>query len=257
MFGVRSHEVGSIEVPGPQVFWMSAWTEWVSLCFQVVLIEGDGIRALVNTGLPADVTELREGWRRAGERAVLRREPEHEITAALARAGAEPSDITHVLLTPLQLYTTSNVALFSNASICITERGWVHFHTTHHHPHDNRWTSIPKDVLVHLVTDAWDRVRLLADEDEIAPGFRTWWSGVHHRASMVVEVDTPDGVVAISDSFFHYANVEGGRILGINESMQEALATNERVLRTADHIVPLYDPEVFVRYPGGIVSGTP
>ncbi len=254
MFSVRSLEVGSIEVPGPEVFWMSAWNEWVKLCFQVVLIEGRGVKALVNTGFPSDVTALREAWAQAGERAVLRRDPEHEIGAALASAGVEPADITHVLLTPLQIYSTANVALFSNASICLTERGWVHFHTTHDHPHDNRWTSMPRDVLVHLVTDAWDRVRLLADEDEIVPGLRTWWSGVHHRASMVIEVDTPGGVVAISDSFFVYENVEDGRILGINESMQEALETNERVLRTADHIVPLYDPKVFDRYPGGIVS---
>ena len=27
-----------------------------------------------------------------------------------------------------------------------------------------RWNSIPPDVLVHMVTDAWDRVRLLEDE---------------------------------------------------------------------------------------------
>lgn len=254
MYSVRSLKVGGIEVPGPQVFWMSSWDDWIPLLFQVVLIEGDGVRALVNTGLPTDIAALRDAWATAGERAVLRRDPEWEIGSALAGAGVEPDDITHVILTPLQLYTTSNIALFANASICLSQRGWVHFHTTHEHPHDDRWTSITRDVLVHLVTDAWDRVRLLSDEDEIAPGLRTWWSGVHHRASIVVEVDTPNGVVAISDSFFHYENVEGGRILGINESMDEALRTNDRVLQVADHIVPLYDPKVFERYPGGIVS---
>ncbi|HET7567534.1 MAG TPA: hypothetical protein VFJ91_06045, partial [Gaiellaceae bacterium] len=132
-------------------------------------------------------------------------------------------------------------------------RGWVHYHTTHAHPHDNRWTSIAREELVYLVTDAWERVRLLEDEDEVVPGLRTWWSGVHHRASMVVEVDTADGVVAISDSFFSYENVEDGRLLGINESMVEALRANERVLKTAKHVVPLYDPKVFERHPGGIV----
>jgi hypothetical protein len=35
--------------------------------------------------------------------------------------------------------------------------------------------------------------------------------------------------------------------------MYEALRTNERVLKTAKHVVPLYDPKVFERYPGGVV----
>jgi hypothetical protein len=158
-----------------------------------------------------------------------------------------------VIVTPFQLYTTGNIPLFENAEICLSKRGWVHYHTTHDHPHDARWNSISQDVLVHLVTDAWDRVRLLEDEDEVVPGVRTWFSGTHHRASVAVEVDTDDGIVVISDSFFYYENVEDGRLLGINENMYEALAANERTLRVASHIVPLYDPKVFDRYPGGVV----
>ena len=73
---------------------------------------------------------------------------------------------------------------------------------------------------------------------------------------MVVEVDTSDGVVAISDAFFVYENIEGEgwHPLGLNESFEETFRTNERVLRTAHHIVPLYDPAVFERYPGGVIA---
>ena len=110
---------------------------------------------------------------------------------------------------------------------------------------------------MHLVTDWWERVSLLEDEHEIAPGLRTWFSGVHHRSSLVVEVDTDVGTVAISDSFFVYENVEGGVPLGLNESFDEMLATNRRVLATARHIVPLYDPAVFARYPGGVIAPPP
>jgi hypothetical protein len=109
-------------------------------------------------------------------------------------------------------------------------------------------------VLVHLVTDGWDRVRLLDDEDEIVPGVRTWWAGAHHRASLAIEIDSAAGVVIASDAFFHYENVEDDRLLGINENMYEALACYERTRRVADHIVPLYDPKVFDRYPDGVVA---
>lgn len=115
----------------------------------------------------------------------------------------------------------------------------------------------PPEVLRYLVIDAWERVHLLDDEDDIAPGLRAWWAGTHHRASMAVEVDTDRGVVVASDAFFYYANVEDGRMLGITENMYEGLATYERARNAADHIVPLYDPRVFDRYPGGVIAGSP
>jgi hypothetical protein len=254
---VRSLKVGRVEIPGPELFWMSGWNEWFPLDFQVVLIEGEGITALVNTGPPQDLAPINDLWVQIlGDRARMQRAPGEFITEALEKAGVAPDDVTHVFLTPLQLYTVANVALFRNASICIARRGWIHYHTTHAHPHDSRWHSIPRDVLVHLVTDAWDRVRLLEDEDEVAPGLRTWWAGTHHRASIAVEVATTEGQVVISDAFFYYENVEENRILGINENMYEALATYERA-RRADHRLPLYDPKVFDRYPGGIVAPVP
>jgi hypothetical protein len=255
MFGVRSIKVGQVEVPGPELFWMGGWDQWYTLVFQVVLIQGPGVTALVNTGPPLDLSPINDLWvGQLGSRAQLRREPEEEIVPALAGVGLRPKDVTHVVLTPLQLYSTGNVPLFTNAKICLSKKGWVHYHTTHEHPHDARWNSIAKDVLVHLVTDAWPRVRLLEDEDTIVPGIRTWWTGTHHRASIAVEVDSTEGLVVISDSFFYYENVEDNRILGINENMYEALGAYERARRTADHLVPLYDPKVFDRYPNGVVA---
>ena len=117
-----------------------------------------------------------------------------------------------------------------------------------------RATSIPDEILVPLVTDAWPRVRLLDDEDQIAPGLRTWWSGGHHRASLCVEVDTPRGTAAISDTFFHLANVERDHPIGISESVEECLAAHARVRRDADIVVPLYDPGNFERFPEGRIA---
>lgn len=253
-FTVQSVKVGGVEVPGPELFWLSDFDEWYPLAFQVVVVRDGDTVALVNTGPPEDLTAINELWvSMLGERGTFQRAPEEEIVAALASVGVAPDDVTHVICTPFQLYSTGNIPLFANAEICLSKRGWVHYHTTHDHPHDSRWNSISEEVLVHLVTDAWDRVRLLEDEDEVVAGLRTWFSGTHHRASVAVEVDTDDGVVVISDSFFYYENVEDGRLLGINENMYEALATNERALRVARHLVPLYDPKVFERYPGGVV----
>ena len=254
-FSVNSLSVGSVQVPGPELYWMSDWDKWYDLEFQVVLIQAPGINMLVNTGPPEDLTPINSMWMGAlGDRGEFKRTTEQQVPNALARMGLSPEDITHVIVTPLQLYSTGNLTLFVNAEICISERGWIHYHTTKNHPHDSRWHSIDESTLVYLVTEAWPRVRLLADEDTVVPGVRTWFAGTHHRASIAVEVDTSDGIVCISDAFFTYRNVEEGVILGINENMYEALATYERALSTTDIRLPLYDPEVFSRYPGGVVS---
>lgn len=246
--------VGRARIPGPELHWMSDWGLWHELMFHVVLVRTDSAVVLVNTGPPADLTALNERWVAVlGEGAQLRRDADHDLLGALAREGLAPEDITDVVITPFQAYTTGRLLDFPRATVHLSRRGWVHFHTTHEHPHDDRATSLPRDVLVHLVTDGWDRVHLLADEDEVTPGVRIWFAGGHHRASLCVEVDTREGPVVISDAFFTYSNVEDGRILGINESMAEILACYERVRRTARHIVPLYEPRVLDRYPGGVV----
>jgi hypothetical protein len=61
-------------------------------------------------------------------------------------------------------------------------------------------------------------------------------------------------VAAISDSFFVRENVEQNVPIGINENMDEAIAAYARVRKTADLIVPLYDPANLERYGNGRVA---
>jgi hypothetical protein len=256
-FGLQMLKVGEGDVPGPELLWLSAFDQWFRLDFQVGLIRGPGVCALINTGPAEDLAPMNDHWAKVlGERARMRRDERWWVMNQLERVGVAPADVTHVILTPLQLYTTSNVDRFPNARICLSRRGWVHFHTTHEHPHDARWHCIPPDILRHLVIDAWDRVRLLDDEDEVVPGLRTWWAGSHHRATLAVEVDTTSGRAVVSDAFFHYRNLEEDRPIGVCENMYEALEAHRRA-RLADHVVPLYDPLVFERYPDGVVAPLP
>ena len=257
-FGVRMLHVGDGEIPGPELFWMSEWDEWFRLAFQVALIQGNGINALVGTGAAEDLGPMNEKWSGfLGERARMKRSGDQWILTQLDRAGVAPEDVTHVILTPLQLYTVSNVPRFPNAQICISKKGWIHFHTTHSHPHDDRWYSIPRDVLTYLTCDAWDRVRLLEEEDEIVPGLRTWWAGSHHRATVVVEVDSPSGPVTITDAYFVRRNLDEDLPIGICENIYEALAAHERIREVAAHSLTLYDPGQIEKYPDGVVVEPP
>jgi hypothetical protein len=254
MFGVRLLHLGDGDVPGPEVYWMSDWDRWYTLAFQAALIQSDGVNALVGTGPAQDLGPMNAQWASfLGERAAMRREPGQWLPELLEGLGLRTADITHVLLTPLQLYTTSNVPLFTRAEICLTERGWAHFHRTKRHPHDDRWSCLPPNVLHHLTHEAWDRVRLLADEDQIVPGLRTWWAGSHHRASMVVEVDTPAGTVTVTDAYFTQRNLDDDHPIGICENIYEALAVHERVRTVGTIPLTLYDRDQLSRYPDGVV----
>ena len=258
LYGVRLLHLGDADCPGPELYWMSDWDQRYRLAFQAMLVRGPGVTALIGTGPAEDLTAMNEQWASfLGDWAAMRREPGQWLPDQLAALGVAPEDITHVLLTPLQLYTVSNVPLFPNARICLTERGWAHFHRTHRHPHDDRDACLPPHVLGYLIGEAWDRVRLLADEDEVAPGIRTWWTGSHHRASMAVEMDTPAGVVTVTDAYFTRRNLDTDHPIGICENIYEALAAHERVRRIADHALTLYDPEQLERYPDGIVVPAP
>jgi hypothetical protein len=240
---VQVVSVGRSLIAGPEVFWMSRWGETLPLAFNVVIARSGDIVALINTS-PPDSTEAIEAefpamrYLHDAPRGDLVRSAEERMEGALARVGLRPDDVTHVLLTPLELYTT----------------GWVHFHTTHEHPHDSRWRSFDRETLVDLVTESWDRVRLLDDEDELAPGLRTWWAGAHHRESIVVEIDTAIGTVAVSDAYFYAENVETMTPIGLCENIYEALACYQRVSASAEHIIGIHDPGVFERYPDGVIA---
>jgi glyoxylase-like metal-dependent hydrolase (beta-lactamase superfamily II) len=109
-------------------------------------------------------------------------------------------------------------------------------------------------VIRYLQFESPEKLRLLDDEDEILPGLRAWWAGVHHRSSMAYAVDTGKGTVVITDAVFKYGNVEHNHPLGIMESMDECFRTYDRLRREAAVVVPIYDPEVVERYPGGVIA---
>ncbi|MGN6033027.1 MAG: hypothetical protein ACTHQE_15350 [Thermomicrobiales bacterium] len=244
--------------PGYEIYWMdmAAPAEPLALV-SLVVRAGDAI-VLVNCG--PDASQLApkpHGDPMETRQHVLESNPDEQLEPALATLGLRPDDITHVICTPFQIYSVGNLKRLRNAEICLSRRGWIDFHAPRwkEHPHDKRWACIPQDVLVDLVTDAWPRVHLVPDEDhEIVPGVETFWTGVHHRASIAVKIRTEQGVVIAGDAFMRLGNIERRHPIGINESMEEALAAYDRIAREADIIVPLYDPGVWERHPGGRIA---
>jgi glyoxylase-like metal-dependent hydrolase (beta-lactamase superfamily II) len=256
-YSVQALNAGSFWVPGPEVYWMEAWNQREEMNALIYLIRGGGHNILINTGPPRDLTEINKTWLDFfgyPEAQIAR--TEEQLPENLLRAqGLTPDDITMVLVTPLQAYATANIPLFRNATIGISRKGWIEdFQAPYYHLHVPRHLRIPPDVNHYLQNDGWSKLRLLADEEEVLPGIRVFWAGVHHRSSMAVVVDTDKGKVILTDAFFKYGNLEQGRYLGVMESMMEADATWARIRKEADIAASIYDPEVFRRHPGGILA---
>ncbi len=256
-YTIQALKMGESQVPAPEVYWMEGWGERETLYFMAFLIRGGDENILLNTGFPQDLTEMNAAWMGVFgfEEAQITRLEEERPQNAIVAHGLSPDDITKVIVTPLQAYATANIHMFRNAEICISRRGWIEdFQAPIYHMHVPRHMRIPPEVNDYIQNDGWEKVRLLEDEDEIAPGISTFWAGVHHRSSIAVVVDTAKGKVAITDSFFKYGNIEQRKYLGVQESLLEAASTWDRLKRDADILIPTYDPEVFERHPGGVVA---
>ena len=72
---------------------------------------------------------------------------------------------------------------------------------------------------------------------------------------MAVRVASEKGTVIIGDCFFTYDNLEKNIPIGWHENLREIYTAYARIRAEADIAVPLYDPEVLKRFPGGIIAG--
>lgn len=256
-YSIQAFNCGTFWVPGPEVYWMEAWEQREEMNALIYLIRSDDQNILINTGPPQDLTAINLAWLSFfgyPEAQIVRSEAQLPQNI-LASQGLTPDDISLVLVTPLQAYATANIPMFKKATIGISRRGWIEdFQAPYYHLHVPRHLRIPPEANQYLQNEGWEKLRLLADEEEVQPGIRVFWAGVHHRSSMAIAIDTKKGTVIITDSFFKYGNIESNRYLGVMESMIEAHETWARIRREADLFASIYDPEVFVRHAHGVLA---
>lgn len=219
-----------------------------------MVVRESGKTIVIHAGPTADLTRLNQVWASGyGDlRSSMRRTDAECSKEALRRVGIETGAVDFVLHTPLQAYPAGNVPLFPRATVCISRRGWIEdFHAPPWPTHVPRDLCIPNEVLVYLKTQPWDCVRLIEDDEEVLPDIRARWVGTRHRSSITFLVETAAGIVAISDCFFKYPNFGQDIPLGVQESMVECMRSYALIPRSANLIVPLFDPDVPRKHPGG------
>ena len=113
-------------VPGPEVFWLSHFDQWLPLQIYLLIVRGEGKTVLVNCGPPWDYLDrMNAVWREElGERSPMTVAPDQQIEAILARHGSTPGAVDMVIVTPLQAYAIGNIDKFSRATIALSRTGW-------------------------------------------------------------------------------------------------------------------------------------
>ncbi|AGJ62050.1 MBL fold metallo-hydrolase [Saccharolobus islandicus] len=238
------------EVPGAEVYWMRDFDKWYRLYFYSFLLESDDGYVLINTGLPDDLSlrnEFLRNWAKSDRCKFTVRE-EEKIENILRRLNLNTDDISHIIITPFQDYTIGRLHLFKRAFIYFSKTGWYHdVVNPSPSPFLNRDIYFPKHIRNYIFEEAWNRIRLVEDE-EVIKGVEIKWSGCHHRSSMVVKFFYNGKRVCISDSAFLMGNFEQNIPIGIAEDIYECLRTYDYMRRECNIVIPAYDPENLNRF---------
>jgi len=255
-YTLRIFKIAEVMAPGPVNFHLSHWDQMHACPHSIWLAQGGGKNILINTGLPGDPQDLEILNAACRSFHPLNFfDPDHisAPTDVLDQAGITPEDIDVIIIIGMAAYATGNIELFPNADVWMSRKGWVDFMAPARPPELHREVIFTDATMTHLYTRAWDRIRLVDDEQEIMPGLGMFWVGAHHRGSMAVSIRTARGVVVICDSIFRYENYDPGTPIGALENLSEFHDALDRIRREADIVIPGHDNKVFENYPDGII----
>jgi N-acyl homoserine lactone hydrolase len=243
-------------VPGPQMFHMARWDEWMWADFFIFLLRGnDGSVVLIDTGV-RDVDEIQPFVvAGVGEQGRFRMDmATQNIPALLNQEGVDPANVSSVALTHLHYDHASNARLFPNARFVVSRTGW---HLTLDPPAPCLVPNplFPSDVIGYLAGEARDRLILADDEaPEVLPGIGALYLGGHTLCSQAITVQTKQGIAVFpGDTVFYYENLERDHPIGSAVSIVECYQAMERIREIGGVLVPPHDPLLLTRYPNGVV----
>ena len=173
-------------------------------------------------------------------------------SAALARAGVRPEDVTDIVVSHVHWDHLDGADLFPNARLWIQRDEYERYVDDAGRARERTIDSADAAMLASLRRAG--RVELVpGDSVEILPGVRVFTGGKHTFASQYATVSTAGGpVVLASDNAYLYENLEQRRPIAQTLDSASNLKAQDRVRALASDprlIVPGHDPAVLERYP--------
>ncbi|GAB3597015.1 N-acyl homoserine lactonase family protein [Microbacterium tumbae] len=221
--------------------------EYLSAMF-MFLIEGGASPVLVDTGT------LDPAAARARQRRLLHRPPEMEPLAVLRAHGVEPEDVRIVVNTHLHWDHCSGNDLFPAATIYV-QRAEVAHAVSPIESHLPFYEKLPGIRPAWL--DAWDRIRAVDGDHDLAPGISLIALPGHSPGSQGVLVETRAGRFLIAgDTVNRFEDWEGDGAGGhtppaLIHSPAEWAASARRIEGLGCAVIPSHDLALIAHAPFG------
>lgn len=212
--------------------------EKITVPVRSLAVEGNGLKLIVDTGLPEKMTEypVIEG--------VKIRTPEKTETmeAALEEIGWKADEVDIVINTHLHFITCGNNSLFENARVFVQSKEWDYAH----HPSQNQTALYISSQLSNSVQSGV-RMELIEGEYEIAEGLVLLPTPGHSRGHQSVLINTAEGVVCYAGHSVNLLENLNNNIIGnIIDDTRESFMSMEMVKRTSRYVIPGFDPQIKV-----------
>lgn len=256
-YSIKAIKFCEQSVPGPQMFYMARWDEWMTADFLFfILRRDDGQVVLVDPGL-RDVDEIQPlVVAGVGERGKFRMDmATQNIPLLLRQEGISPEDVSAVLITHLHYDHASNARLFPRAQFVVSRTG---FHLTLDPPVPGLCPHplFPHDVLAYFANEARDRLILADDEaPQILPGIGAFHIGGHTLCSQAFTVQTQKGIAVFpGDTIFYAENLEKRHPIGLAVSLIQCHQAMARIAKIGGILVPPHDPALLRQHPDGMIA---
>ena len=214
----------------------------MDIAMMVWVIRGEGRNILFDCGFYRE--QFMKQWHPANY---------ERPSAAIARAGLQPEDITDIVISHIHWDHADGFDLFPKAKVWIQKEELAYYAGEAWQGH--RRTAADADDIVGLVRfNTEGRVNLIdGDDREIFPGIRAYTGGKHTFASQFLTVSTPGGTVVLaSDNVYLNENLEKHVPIAATLDADSNLRTQDRIKQLAARpglIVPGHDPAVMKAFP--------
>jgi len=253
-YTVRAAHVGTLPVPGWEVYFGRNDTTFHDLAFYVWLVTDGSRVGLVDLGLPADPDDraaLVAACQGVDERSLFR--DTRGLAEAMAELGVAPEDVDFACVTQTVTYHTGGLdtALLPRAHVYVAAAGvWeMLLDPPGHPPADLYFTATGWSALRDLAVAG--RLTLAREAVEVAPGVVFEPTGGHHPGSAAVRVRTEGGTLGLLETAFLQGNVDGMIPVGISEDAARSRAAIRRYRAECDEVLAIHDPAHRARFAGG------
>jgi glyoxylase-like metal-dependent hydrolase (beta-lactamase superfamily II) len=175
------------------------------------------------------------------------------VAEGLAAVGADPREVTDVVITHMHYDHAGNLSLFPRARFHVQDAE-IGFCTGRAMTHRHLSAPFDAENVVEMVRRVFGgRVVFHAGDAELAPGVTLHHLPGHTLGLQAVRVETARGAVVLaSDAAHFWANLERETPFPIVADVPAYLESIRRLGTLADsidHIIPGHDPAVLARFP--------